>query len=177
MLRVLPFPRDNYYCQGAVTPTAYKGDELEGKVIKVHDDASPGNEKLLRIVRNASGSTITVAAGKLVAFAVTDADDFGCQVSGYQTSAGGVCKPLDDLYSAKLSWLSLDLAYVVEKGRCTVPKTTGGGTAILAGAQVFCHTDSKANGAVASGYSIGRCAVAAGDDDDTVEVEVAEGFV
>ena len=181
--RILPFPRGNFFTQGSPTPSATLGHALEGMLVRVNDEHAPGNAKLLRVVRNASGADITVVPGKLVRFSSGDTDEYGGYVAGYLASSGGVCKPLDDAYASGAVWKANDLAYVVERGRCELPAAQGTGTGAEfdPGDEVRGNSSGFADATVSTGYVIGRAVEDFGTGtatagDESVMVQVEEGF-
>lgn len=179
----LPFPRGKTACGGVLTADATIFKNLEGKVFEVPDTQHKyGSPVKLRVVRNASGSAITVTKGKLYKFA-TGAGETGGQIAGLNTTAGGVCKPIDDAYAASFSIPANDLFYVVEAGRCdvlTCASTTGAAlyTTSGIGAQMQCSAGSvlAETAAAAGDFVLGILDQTCATTSTLVRVNILEGL-
>lgn len=120
----LPFPRGRTASdKGLVTLSDSWCDYLEGTMWVVqdtiHKSAVPTH---LMIVKNDSTAAITVAR-LLYKFSTTDAYDFGRRIAGLNTTAGGICVPIDDAYAVGFSIPDNDLFYVIVRGFATLTAT------------------------------------------------------
>lgn len=119
----LPFPRGGTACDGAFTPAATTYENLEGRIFEVKDTVHGlGGNVHLAVVRNDSGSAITVAR-KTVRFG-TAAGDIGRKVAGLSGATGQIGKPIDDAYTVGASIPANDLFYVVYAGPCDILSCT-----------------------------------------------------
>lgn len=175
----LPFPRGTTYSQGAFTPTATDGLQIEGQVYTVWDDDFDMPVKL-RVVRNMTGSTLTLTAGKLIGFKDGSGTFANLGKHAYALAADGEpAKPIDGAYAATATAAAYDLFYVVEEGPCVVLKiAASSGQAITAGAKVYGDSStSKVDATVSSGAAVGRAMEAAESTDTSVDVYVFPGFI
>jgi len=179
MSAILPFPRGKTFSQNADSTKFTLSDQnfksLEGKTFEVTDTVHGTGEKIkLRVVKNDSGAAITVAADRLVMFSVTSDTDFGNRVSGYNTVAGGVCKPIDDDYAVGFSIPDDDLFYIIEEGLCDIEAEN---TGISAGNAVASNNTAQVNNAVAAAgeYVVGTAQEASAAS-TALLVRVAPGF-
>ena len=147
--------------------TATMASHLEGKIYEVEDTVhDTGTKVLLRCVRNDSGSAITVAR-QYCGFD-NGALEFGGSCDGYAASAGEICKPMDDAYTAGVSIPSLDLFWLLEEGPCTVVNETSS-VSLTAHESVATDAAGATNGAAAAA---GEFAVGVIDQDqDTADAE------
>ena len=113
----LPFPRGRtfYDANTDVTLSDTLYSHLEGQIFEVEDtEHGTGEKVLLRVVKNDTGAAITVAR-KFCEFSVTSSADWGLRVGTFPAdTAGAVCKPIDDAYTAGDTIDQYDLFYVVE---------------------------------------------------------------
>jgi len=177
----LPFPRGTTYSQGAFTPTATDGLQIEGQVYTVWDDDFDMPVKL-RVVRNMTGSTLTLTAGKLIGFKDASGTfaNLGNHAYSFALAADGdPAKPIDGAYAATATAAAYDLFYVVEEGPCVVLKIAASSTqAITAGAKVYGDSQtSKVDATVSSGAAVGRAMKDAASTADSVDVYVFPGFI
>lgn len=175
----LPFPRGTTYSQGAFTPTATDGLQIEGQVYTVWDDDFDMPVKL-RVVRNMTGSTLTLTAGQLIGFKDGSGTFANLGKHAYALAADGEpAKPIDGAYAATATAAAYDLFYVVEEGPCVVLKiAASSGQAITAGAKVYGDSStSKVDATVSSGAAVGRAMEAAASTDASVDVYVFPGFI
>ncbi len=175
----LPFPRVQSYGQGVsstiVTIDATFGKNLSGNIYRIRDENAEGSVKLLRVVRNGTGSALTTTH-KCVGFAIAAVGEFGRKAVTI-VAAGDPCKPIDDAYSESYSVPSNDLFYVIEKGLTYVNKPTAGGSAITGLGVCYADSDGKATPNTAGlGFVFGRAATTSVDGDTTQLVEVTEGL-
>lgn len=175
--RGLPFPRGKTYGDGVVTLTDTTAKHLEGKVYEVEDTVyGTGQTIKLRVVKNDSGADITVAR-KFMKFSGTDANDFGRRCAGFASTAGSVCKPLDEAYTVGATIPDDDLFYVLEEGWGKV-NTAAGSISLGAGAEVATTADGLIGGveAVAGEYVAGRVDVACTTASTATRIWVDAGF-
>jgi hypothetical protein len=127
-----------------------KGSEFEGECFQAIDRVHGTNQPImLRVVRNNTGSAITVAR-ELYKFS-TGALDLGRQVSGVCTP-GAVAKPIDDMYPIGTIIRTNDVFYMLEEGPA---KLTASSTSISQAQHSF----------VAAGYAGNMGASEAGDEE------------
>lgn len=121
ILGELPFPRGKTAADGLMTPTATWRSEIEGKAYWAQDTQhSTSTPVALLVVRNATGSAITVAR-KFAEFSVAAAKACVGKISTFPCdTAGGVALPLDDAMTVGASIPANDLFYVVLFGFCSV---------------------------------------------------------
>lgn len=120
----LPFPRGSTMSDfGTVsidtTNPEWFYDNLCGRVYEAPDTVHnlPGRQVKLRVVRNHSGSAITVARKFMKYTTANGETERYC--AGVATK-GGYGKPLDDAYTVNASIPVNDLFYVVEQGPCDI---------------------------------------------------------
>ena len=176
----LPFPRGTWYSDGVLTMTATLAQDMEGRVFEVPDTVHGTGQKVkLRVVRNATGSAITVARN-FCEFSVGTSLDFGRKIGAFGSSVskqGALAKPLDDAYTVGATIPANDLFYVCEAGPCGV-LTESVVVSLAAGAAVVCDAAGRINGAAAAAgqYVVGTIDRSAVVLDEEVIVHVNEGL-
>lgn len=150
MSKLLPFERGRTFSDaGMVTMDDGTYSHLEGQRFKCEDTVHGTGQKItLLVVKNDTGAAIT-AARKFYKFSVTDAKDFGRRVAGVASTAGMVCKPLDDAYTVGFSIPAGDLFYVTDEGWGTV-QSAAGTVNVAAGEQVATTALGLIGGAAAA---------------------------
>ena len=147
----LPFPRGQTMGDGVLTLTDTYRDSLEGRLFTVPDTVNAtGMEVTLRVVKNDTGSAITVARD-LCQFSVATAKDFGRRIDshGSACTAGDISKPMDDAYTVAQSIPDDDLFYVVDEGPCQI-RTESSSCSLTAQDAVAADGDGRINGAAAA---------------------------
>jgi hypothetical protein len=175
----LPFPRGQSYGQGIsstlVTIDATFGKSLVGNLYRIRDEYAEGNYKILRVVKNASGSALTTTH-RFVGFLTSASGYFG-RFATTSVSAGDPVKPIDDAYDVAYSVPANDLFYVVEQGFCKVGKPVTGGSFITAPAPVYTNSSGLAVGTPSgANFVAGRAAITSLDATTEQLIEVEEGL-
>jgi len=131
-----------------MTLTDISIEHLVGKTYAVKDtEHGTGEEVILRLVKNDSGSAIT-CANQIVKFGV-DAKDFGRYVDGTTSIRGQIGLPIDDAYASGFVIPDNDYFYVVQKGPCNVA-THGSSMDVLAHEPVTTSATGTLGGWLAS---------------------------
>lgn len=149
--KALPFPRGRTLSDDldnlTLSDTWYQ--HLEGKEFEVEDTVNGTGEKvILRVVKNDTGSAITVAK-KFMRFN-TNAEDFGRRIAGVANAEGMFCVPMDDAYTVGDTIPDDDLFYVVVKGPVSV--TTAAGSVSLSAHDPVATTAAGFIGGVKAQY-------------------------
>lgn len=116
----LPFPPDETFAgHSGMTLADVSIDHLVGRTYVVPDTQhATGYDVILRLVKNTTGSDITVA-NQIFRFG-TDSKDFGRYVDGTTNLAGMIGLPIYDGYTAGSTILANDYFYVVQQGPCDI---------------------------------------------------------
>lgn len=138
----LPFPRGSTFSDKGGNGIALDDNtysHLEGQIFETEDTVhGTGTKVKLRVVKNDTGSDITVAK-KFGEFS-TGALDFGRRIGQFPANtAGAIVKPLDDAYVVGTKIPDDDLFYVVDAGPCEVLAEA---TITTAAAGLACCTDN-----------------------------------
>lgn len=163
--RILPMARNATLFEGVSSPSDDGAKRILGQTYEVADTLhNTCHRVILRAVQNDAGSAYTIpATGStlFMKFQSTDVEDLGRKINGLQTSAGGICKPLDDYLSGGRGPTTVpdhDVCMVVEEGPCQVLKTS---TSFTAGQAIMVTgTTGKACRATASDYIVGHAMTA-----------------
>lgn len=165
--RALPFKRGNTYADGEITMSLTTAKALEGRIYEVPDDVNgTGLTVKLRVVRNVTGSAITVAR----AFCQFKADDAGAQWGRHIGADGSGCtadlpsSAMDDAMIVDASIVENDLFYVVDEGPVQV---VTGATAVDLNPHVGVACDGS--GLVAAALAAAGKAIVGHIDVDTTD--------
>ena len=172
--RILPFPRGRTACDGAMTPTSDCFAQFVGQEYKA-DDTVHGTNKDLTLVALRVNTAITVAK-KFFMFH-TGALDFGAEISGVNSVAGGPCVALDDAYTVGDTIAQYDVAWFVVDGPVSV-LTELSSVSLTAQGLVTSDATGYVDGAApaAGNYCVGRIDQTSTTTNAAVVVHVSRGF-